>query len=48
MALNALLAPALAARDLREMHKVFAWAIAHLDTQHVWEPDGIVARTTLG
>lgn len=48
MALDDLLAPALAARDLREMHKVFSWAIAYLDTEHAWEPDGIVLRTTLG
>lgn len=47
MAVNELLAPAIAARDLREMHKVFSWAIAYMDTEHSWEPDGIVLTSSL-
>ena len=48
MALNELLAPAVAARNLDEMFKTFAWAIAYLDNEHKWEPDGIELMTRLG
>lgn len=47
MAVNALLAPAIASGDLREMHKLFSWAIAYMDTRHEWEPDGIVLESRL-
>ncbi len=47
MRMNELLEEAVAARDLREMQKLFAWALAHIDQTHTWEPDGIVLRSEL-
>jgi hypothetical protein len=48
MRMNELLEEAVAAQDLRAMHKVFAWSLAHIDRTHVWEPDTIVLRSELG
>ena len=48
MRMNELLEEAVAARDLRAMHKVFAWSLAHIDRTHEWEPDTIVLRSELG
>ena len=48
MRMNELLADAVAARNLREMQKMFAWALAHIDQTHAWEPDGTVLRSALG
>lgn len=39
MRMNELLEEAVAARDLREMHKIFAWSLAHIDQSHSWERD---------
>ncbi|MCP8883619.1 hypothetical protein NIM87_08925 [Devosia sp. XJ19-1] len=47
MRMNELLEEAVAARDLREMHKIFAWSLAHIDQDHTWEPDGVVLHTDL-
>jgi hypothetical protein len=48
MRMNELLAEAVAARDLREMQKIFAWSLAHIDRTHQWEPDSTVFRSALG
>lgn len=48
MRMNELLADAVAARNLREMQTLFAWALAHIDRDHAWEPDATTLRTTLG
>lgn len=34
MAVNELLGPAIALRDLRKMHQAFSWAIAYMDHEH--------------
>lgn len=47
MRMNELLADAVVARDLREMQKIFAWSLAHIDRTHVWERDGTVMLSTL-
>jgi hypothetical protein len=47
MRMNELLAEAVAARDLRELQKVFAWSLAHIDTSHTWERDDTVFRSAL-
>lgn len=47
MRMNELLEEAVATRDLREMQKVFAWALAHIDRSHVWEADETVLQSTL-
>jgi hypothetical protein len=47
MRMNELLEEAVAARDLREMHKIFAWSLAHIDQEHTWEPDGITLESHL-
>lgn len=39
MRINELLVDAVAARDLREMQKLFAWSLAHIDNTHEWEAD---------
>ena len=48
MRMNELLEEAVAARDLREMHKVFAWSLAHIDQSHTWERDETAFRSSLG
>jgi hypothetical protein len=48
MRMNELLEEAVAARDLRAMHKVFAWSLGHIDQTHVWEPDTTVMHSELG
>lgn len=47
MAMNELLEEAVAARDLRGMQKVFAWALAHIDRSHSWERDETIMHSTL-
>ncbi|SMQ69891.1 hypothetical protein SAMN06295905_1699 [Devosia lucknowensis] len=47
MRVNELLEDAVAARDLREMHKVFAWSLAHIDQSHAWERDETVFYSAL-
>jgi hypothetical protein len=47
MRINEFLASAVAARDLREMHKLFAWVLSYIEQNHVWEPDGIVLHSEL-
>lgn len=47
MAVNDLLEDAVAARDLREMQKIFAWCIGHIDQTHTWERDQTVPYTAL-
>ncbi len=47
MRINELLEEAVAARDLREMQKMFAWALAHIDRNHTWEPDPTPVRSAL-
>jgi len=47
MRMNQLLEAAVAARDLREMHKIFAWSLAHIDQSHTWEADATVLHSTL-
>lgn len=47
MRMNELLEEAVAARDLREMQKVFAWSLAHIDRTHVWEQDPTPMQSTL-
>lgn len=47
MRMNELLEEAVAARDLREMHKVFAWSLAHIDRTHTWEEDPTPMHSTL-
>lgn len=47
MRINELLEDAVAARDLREMQKVFAWSIAHIDQSHAWERDETELHSTL-
>lgn len=48
MRMNEWLEEAVAARDLRAMHKVFAWALAHIDRTHSWEKDDETAWSALG
>ena len=48
MRMNELLEEAVAARDLRAMHKVFAWSLSHIDNSHAWERDETEARSALG
>ena len=48
MRMNDLLEEAVAARDLREMQKIFAWSLAHIDKSHVWERDDTVLHSDLG
>lgn len=48
MEVNDLLEEAIASGDLREMQKMFAWSLAHIDQTHVWEKDETVFTTTLG
>lgn len=48
MRMNELLEDAVAARDLREMQKIFAWSLAHIDQTHHWEPDPVPMRSSLG
>lgn len=47
MRMNELLEDAVAKRDLREMHKVFAWSLAHIDRSHNWELDDPTLRSSL-
>lgn len=47
MEVNGLLAEAVAARDLREMQKIFAWSLAHIDQSHTWERDETVFFSAL-
>lgn len=47
MRVNELLEDAIAARDLREMQKIFAWSLAHIDQTHTWEKDETVLRSDL-
>ncbi|MCW5720396.1 MAG: hypothetical protein KIS86_04560 [Devosia sp.] len=47
MRMNELLAEAVAARDLREMQKVFAWSLAHIERSHDWEKDETLLASTL-
>jgi hypothetical protein len=47
MAINEFLEAAVAAADLREMQKVFAWSLAYIDQTHTWEKDDTVFTTTL-
>lgn len=47
MRVNEFLEDAIAARDLREMQKVFAWALAYIDQSHTWERDETVFESTL-
>jgi hypothetical protein len=47
MRMNELLEEAVRARDLREMHKIFAWSLAHIDQTHIWEADDTVLRSSL-
>ncbi len=47
MRVNELLEDAVAARDLREMQKVFAWSLAHIDQTHTWEQDDPTAWSDL-
>lgn len=47
MRMNELLEDAVAARDLRAMQTMFAWALAHIDKTHTWEPDDTVLRSAL-
>ncbi|MBJ3783784.1 hypothetical protein [Devosia sediminis] len=39
MEINDFLEDAVAAGDLREMQKVFAWSLAYIDQNHTWERD---------
>ena len=39
MRMNELLEDAVATQDLRAMHKIFAWSLAHIDKTHAWERD---------
>ncbi|QYO75388.1 YkgJ family cysteine cluster protein [Devosia salina] len=48
MRMNELLEEAVAARDLRAMHKVFAWSLSHIDNSHAWERDETEPRSALG
>ncbi|NGP18025.1 hypothetical protein [Devosia aurantiaca] len=45
--MNDLLADAIAAGDLMEMQKVFAWAVAYIDQTHQWERDETVFESAL-
>ena len=47
MRMNELLEEAIAARDLREMQKLFAWSLAHIDRDHEWEKDPTEWRSSL-
>ena len=47
MRMNELLEEAVRARDLREMQKIFAWSLAHIDQTHSWETDDTVLRSSL-
>ena len=47
MRINEVLADAVAARDLREMQKMFAWSLAHIERTHTWEKDPTVFRSDL-
>ena len=47
MEVNGLLTPAIQQRSLPELYKAFSWAIAHIDHQHRWEPDGLTLRSEL-
>lgn len=47
MRINELLEEAVAARDLREMQKLFAWSLAHIERTHVWEADNMPLHTDL-
>ncbi len=47
MRVNELLEDAVAARDLREMQKIFAWSLAHIDQTHAWEQDDPTAWSGL-
>ncbi len=47
MRINEFLEEAVAAQDLREMQKVFAWALAYIDKTHTWERDETVFRSEL-
>lgn len=47
MRMNELLEEAVAARDLREMQKVFAWSLAHIDRSHSWERDETALASAL-
>ncbi|MHA6297675.1 CxxCxxCC domain-containing protein [Devosia sp. CAU 1758] len=47
MRINELLEDAVAARDLRAMHKIFAWSLSHIDQTHEWEPDDTVFQSAL-
>lgn len=39
MRVNEILEEAVAARDLRAMQTMFAWALGHIDKSHTWEKD---------
>jgi hypothetical protein len=47
MRVNELLEDAIAARDLHEMQKVFAWSLAYIDQTHTWERDETVFESSL-
>lgn len=47
MRVNEILEEAVAARDLRAMQTMFAWALSYIDKTHTWEKDPTVFRTTL-
>jgi hypothetical protein len=47
MEVNDLLEEAVAARDLREMQKIFAWSLAYIDQTHTWERDETVFTSHL-
>jgi hypothetical protein len=47
MRVNELLQEAVAARDLREMQKVFAWSLAYIGQTHTWERDPTAFMSTL-
>jgi hypothetical protein len=47
MRMNEILEEAVASRDLREMQKMFAWALAHIDKTHIWERDETEFYSTL-
>jgi Fe-S-cluster containining protein len=47
MRVNEILEEAVASRDLREMQKMFAWCLAHIDKSHTWEKDETEFRSGL-
>lgn len=47
MRMNELLEDAIAAGNLSEMQKLFAWSLAYIDQTHVWERDPTELETSL-